>query len=46
MLRLFRIMMFAVMAFIAGILTERSLQKDRCLDLGGSWDKTGICDRG
>ncbi|WP_182912950.1 hypothetical protein [Paracoccus onubensis] len=46
MFRLFRLAALLALAFLAGMLAERSYQKDRCLDHGGSWSKAGFCDRG
>lgn len=44
MFRLFRLLVLALFVFIAGMMAERSMQKDRCLDYGGSWNDDKICD--
>ncbi|MBD3679665.1 MAG: hypothetical protein HUJ27_14865 [Rhodobacteraceae bacterium] len=40
--------MFALIFFIAGawfgMRMERSLQEDRCIDMGGVFDSRGICE--
>lgn len=44
MFRLFRLIILGMLVFLGGMLAERSFQQDRCLDLGGRWDETAVCD--
>lgn len=41
--RLIRLVFFTGIAFISGILFERSHQKDLCAKSGGQWIRAGFC---
>ncbi|WP_172684799.1 hypothetical protein [Phaeobacter sp. 11ANDIMAR09] len=41
--RLIRLVFFTGIAFISGILFERSHQKEECAAAGGQWARAGFC---
>lgn len=44
MFRLIRLVLFVLIAFVAGVLFERSARADRCLDAGGRMNDAGFCE--
>lgn len=45
MFRLLRTPILILAMFVAGIAFERNRLIDACLDAGGSWNKSGFCER-
>ena len=43
MFRLLRTLFFCGVAFLAGMLSERSHQHDLCEERGGEWQRAGYC---
>ncbi|MFW2544226.1 hypothetical protein ACN2XU_16445 [Primorskyibacter sp. 2E107] len=42
-MRLIRLFVLLLIAFVAGMLFERNAQADRCIALGGQWLPGSIC---
>lgn len=43
MFRLVRLVVFCLLAFVAGVFYERANQKDLCASTGGNWVRAGFC---
>jgi hypothetical protein len=42
-MRLIRLSLMLIAAFVAGMVVERAHQHDRCEESGGQWLRNGIC---
>lgn len=42
-MRLIRLIIFTMLAFVAGMLFERAHQKELCAQSGGQWLRAGYC---
>jgi len=43
MFKLIRLVVFCMIAFVAGVFFERSNQKELCETSGGNWARAGVC---
>ncbi len=43
MFRLIRLVIFVMVAFVAGVLFERNKQSELCEQSGGQWLRAGFC---
>jgi len=43
MFRVVRLVVFCLVAFVAGVFYERANQKDLCTSIDGEWLRAGYC---
>ncbi|WJY22007.1 MULTISPECIES: hypothetical protein [Rhodobacterales] len=46
MFRLIRLVVFMILAFVAGMIFERTHQQGLCDQSGGQWMRAGFCAEG